>query len=238
MSGLVAALGFLTRLPVGASDRDGLAWYGAAGALIGAAAGGVYLALALVLPAALAALGAVAATIALTGALHEDGLADFCDGLGARSRERALEVMRDSATGSFGMIGLGVVLAGRVMALAALGALAPAALIGAHAASRALMLPVMARGRYLRASGAGSALAGQVRGATLAGGGTGALLATLPLMLATPAGALAALAAATLAAALLARGFLRRLGGYTGDCLGAVQQVAELCFYLGLLAWL
>jgi len=238
MNGLRAALGFLTRLPVGVSGQDGLAWYGAAGALIGAAAGGVHLALALVLPAALAALGAVAAIIALTGALHEDGLADFCDGLGARDPERALEVMRDSATGSFGMIGLGMVLAARVMSLTALGPLAPAALIGAQAASRALMLPVMAHGRYLRASGAGSALAGRAGRGALAGGALAALVAALPLALASPAGALAALAAAALAAALLARGFLSRLGGYTGDCLGAVQQVAELGFYLGLLAWI
>ncbi len=250
------ALQFLTRLPVARLPAFAAAftparmaasprWHPGVGLLIGAAAGLAYWVAAAAWPPALAALAAIAAGLALTGALHEDGLADLCDGLGGGSgggagRERTLEIMRDSRIGAHGAIGLGMALAARATALAALPvAAAPLVLVAGHGASRASMVLALATGRYARARGAGVAVA--------AGPGAGGLafalalgaLALLALGLVLPAaavaGGLAGLAAGHVA---LRAAYERRLGGWTGDCLGAVQQASELGLLLGVLACL
>jgi adenosylcobinamide-GDP ribazoletransferase len=242
------ALQFLTRAPlpadVGYTPARMAAtsrWHPAVGALVGAAAGLVYWIAAQVFPPALAALVATAAGLLATGAFHEDGLADACDGLGGgATRERALEIMRDSRLGTFGAAGLGLMLAGKVLALAALpGALVPLVLVAGHAASRASSVSVIATSRYVRDHGTAKPVA-----EALGSGGLSLALATGGL--AVLATALVAPAAAV-AGGLLGLGlghwamraaFERRLGGYTGDCLGAVQQTSELGFYLGVLACL
>ncbi len=247
-AGLLAlALGFLTRLPVPAPDYAparmalSLRWYPVAGALIGAIAALVWWLAATVLPPALAALLAVAAAILVTGALHEDGLADTFDGLGSgAARERALEIMRDSRIGTFGTLALGVTVATQTLALASLpGAGVPLALVASHGASRAAMVTAVAAGRYARAEGAA--------GAVGAGPGPGglafalacaaALLLALGLVLPPAAilGGLAGLIAGAGAIDLWAR---RRLGGYTGDTLGATQQAGATGLLLGLVACL
>ncbi len=151
------ALGFLTRLPLPAPPGDmaaALRYLPAAGALIGAAAAAVLAAAAAVLPMAPAVLLSIAATCLLTGALHEDGLADTFDAIGAGSRERALEIMRDSRIGTFGALALGLVLALKATALAAMPlGLAAAALVAGHAASRFSCLVVIATSRYVRPTG-------------------------------------------------------------------------------------
>lgn len=241
------AVQFLTRLPVpgglytparmAASPR----WYPAVGLLVGALAGLVFAAAALVFPPLLAALLAVAAGVLVTGALHEDGFADTCDGLGGgATAERALGIMRDSRIGTYGAVGLILMLGAKIMALGALppGATA-AALVAGHAASRASVVVAMATSRYLRAEGAGTATAAGIGGAglgvALATGGLAmlGLLAVLPPLALT--GGIAGLA---LGHGLMRRSFERKLGGHTGDCLGAVQQTGELGLYLGVLACL
>ena len=131
-------------------------YFPAVGAVIGAAGACVLVAAASVLPMAVAVLLSTAATVALTGALHEDGLADTFDGIGAATRERALEIMRDSRIGTYGALGLGLMLAPKVAALAAMPAgLAAAALVAGHAASRLSSVVVVATSRYVRETGAG-----------------------------------------------------------------------------------
>jgi len=237
------ALQFLTRLPVrvdftparmAASPR----WYPAVGIVVGAVTAVIYWGAALMVPPGVAAVLAVVAGVLVTGALHEDGFADLCDGLGGgRTPERAMEIMRDSRLGTYGVLGLGLMVGGKIAILAALPPPAvPLVLVAGHAASRGAMVWVMARSRYLRASGAGAQVAGQVdAGALRVAGGTVAAVALLAL-LAVPFWAVVAGALGLVGGHYaVQRRFEARLGGYTGDCLGAVQQCAEAGFLLGVL---
>lgn len=247
-AGFLLALQFLTRLPVpdpgwtparfAASTR----WHPAAGALIGALVGAVWWAAAALFPPLVAVLAATAFGLWLTGCFHEDGLADACDGLGgAVTRERALAIMKDSRIGTYGAAGLGMMLAGRVAVLVALAPVAPLlwVLVAGHAASRAASVHVIATLPYVRDHGTAKPVADGIgrdglRFALLTGGA-----ALLPLALAAgPLAVLAGLAGLVLGTWAMRRVYARRLGGYTGDCLGATQQCAEIGFYLGLLAWL
>jgi adenosylcobinamide-GDP ribazoletransferase len=237
------ALAFLTRLPV----RERRPWrdldlaasvplFPIVGALIGlAGAIGYALATWLGLPPWPAAAIALATTIWLTGALHEDGLADVADGFGGgRTREDKLRIMRDPRVGSYGVLALGLALLARAGALAALAApwAVGAALVTAGAASRAALSPVMASLPNARAdglaAGAGRPHPLRATAAVL----VAALIAIVLLGQAAPAALLAG-AAGALAVALLAR---RQLAGCTGDVLGAVQQLTEIGVLLGALA--
>jgi adenosylcobinamide-GDP ribazoletransferase len=225
------ALGFLTRLPVGIAEGDlarAARLFPVAGALIGLAGGILYtVALELGLPALLAATLAVGGTILLTGALHEDGLADLADGLGGRgdAAER-LAVMRDSRTGAFGVLALGLSLIARVAALAALPApLGVGALVAAHALGRSGLPLVMAREPYARDDGLAVSAGRPRESDALLAVGLGAVFALLAL--GWIAGILAILLA-TLVTVGIARLARRRLGGQTGDVLGAIEQLAEI----------
>ena len=184
----------------------------------------------LALPMGLAVLLSLAATCALTGALHEDGLADTFDGIGGRDREAALEIMRDSRIGVYGALALGLTLAIKVAALAAMPAgVAAAALVAGHAASRFSVVGVIATSRYVRAAGTGGFTA-----AGLAPDGVAVAAATAALALAVlaavggPGAALAGAGGIAVGHLLARRLFEPRLGGYTGDCLGATQQLGEV----------
>jgi adenosylcobinamide-GDP ribazoletransferase len=237
------ALAFLTRLPV----REPRAWpdldlaasvplFPVVGALIGlAGAIGYALAEWLGLPPWPAAALALAITIWLTGALHEDGLADVADGFGGgRTREDKLRIMRDARVGSYGAIALVLALLARAGALAALAApwAVGAALVAAAAVSRAALPAIMATLPGARADGlaAGAGRPHPLRAAAAVL--VAALIAVVLLGAAAPAALLAG-AAGALGVALLAR---RQIGGYTGDVLGAVQQLAEIGVLLGVLA--
>ncbi|UPY37007.1 adenosylcobinamide-GDP ribazoletransferase [Sediminicoccus sp. KRV36] len=239
---------FLTRVPVPASDvftperlTAATRYYPLIGALIGGVAAGVYALAALVWPPAVAVLLCIAAGIALTGAFHEDGLADMFDGVGGGlTRERALEIMKDSRIGTYGTVALLLALALKAAALAAMPAMTVVlALIGAHALSRFSAVLVIASSRYVRDHGTAKPVADGVSRASLriAGATALALLPALGWGLGVPA-LLLGLAGLCLGHLVMRRVFERKLGGYTGDCLGAVQQASELGFYLGLLAWL
>jgi adenosylcobinamide-GDP ribazoletransferase len=242
------ALQFLTRLPVpdpgftperfAASTR----WHPAAGAVIGALVGLVWWAASWMFPPLVAVLVATAFGLLLTGCFHEDGFADACDGLGGgTTRERALEIMKDSRIGTYGAAGLGMMLAGKVAALAALAPSLPLfwVLFAGHALSRAASVQVIATSAYVRDHGTGKPVADGIgrdglRFALLTGAATLVPLALAAGLFAPAAG----LAGLVLGALTMRSAFERRLGGYTGDCLGATQQCAEIGFYLGLLAWL
>lgn len=245
---LLAAIQFLTRLPVPGFAFDprhlGMAvrWYPLVGALIGLIAALVLVGATHLFPPAVAVLLALGVALLATGGFHEDGLADLFDGLGVMTRARMLEVMRDSRLGSFGALALLTVLALKVAALTAMAAsTAAVALVAGHALGRLSSVLVIATSRYVRDAGTAKPVAdavgpgGLVFAVLTGAGATGvaAMLAGLPVM------ALAAgLAGAAIGHGLARALFERRLGGYTGDCLGAVQQLSETGLYLGVLAWL
>jgi adenosylcobinamide-GDP ribazoletransferase len=242
------ALQFLTRLPlpadVGYTPARMAAtprWHPGVGAVVGALSGLAFALAALLFPPTLAALIATAAGLLLTGAFHEDGLADACDGLGGgATRERALAIMRDSRIGTYGAAGLGLALAAKVLALGALPVAAtPLVLVAGHAASRGSAVAVIASAAYVRDHGTAKPVAEGIGPGglafALATGGLALLAVALALPPATVAGGLLGLGLGHVA---MRSRFERRLGGYTGDCLGAVQQASELGLYLGVLACL
>jgi adenosylcobinamide-GDP ribazoletransferase len=245
------ALQFLTRLPlpadVGWSPARMAAtprWHAGVGLLVGGATGAVFWAGAVLWPPVLAAILATAAGVVLTGAFHEDGLADACDGLGGgATRERALEIMRDSRIGSYGAIGLGLVLGSKVAALTAIGAVSPAvaalALVAGHSAGRGSSVVVIATGRYVRDHGTGKPVSDGIGAGGLAFALATGLGAVFLMSLAVPWVAVAgALVGLVMGHAVMRQWYERRIGGYTGDCLGATQQTSELGLYMGLLACL
>lgn len=239
---------FLTRVPlpveVGftpARMAASQAWLPVVGLAIGAVAAAVLLAAAAVLPPVPAVLLSMAATAALTGAFHEDGLADTCDGIGGGpDPARRLAIMRDSRIGTFGAVGLGLALALKASALAGLApGVAAVALVAGHGASRASAMLVVATSAYVHDAGTGRFTAEGLGARGLVLVGAAGLVAALVLGAAAGPAATATALAGLAAGHLLARSlFERQIGGYTGDGLGATQQLGEVGFYLGLLAWI
>jgi len=244
------ALQFFTRLPIPAWVGFEPAWlqhasryFPLVGCVVAAVAAGVYAAAALVLPAPVAAVLSTAATVYMTGAFHEDGFADTCDGLGGgMTRERVLEIMKDSRVGAYGAIGIVCMLAAKLSSLAMLPpAQAMAALFLAHPLSRLAAASLIWKLEYVRGEGKSKPLAQQMTTIEFGIACAGALLPAAVLLAGgwTSMGTvLAAVLSALLAAVWLGRTFVRRLGGYTGDCLGAVQQLAEALVYVAMLALL
>lgn len=238
------AIRFFTRLPVPAwvghsaeALNRSARYFPAVGLLVGGIGSLVYLGAALLWPQPVAVLLSMAATLYATGAFHEDGLSDTADGLGGGwEKLRILEIMKDSRVGSYGVVAMVLALLGKFTLLSALdGALVPWALLAGHALSRFCATVLLATMDYVRDDLLAKAKplatrlsAGQMLFALLF---VGAALAALPLEKAVAGCLLAALSTLWLAGK-----FKRWLGGYTGDCLGATQQLSEIAFYLGVLA--
>jgi adenosylcobinamide-GDP ribazoletransferase len=232
------ALAFLTVVPVGrvialgpGDVARGAALFPLVGAGVGAAVGGVAVGLSGPLPALAAAAIAVATGAVLTGAMHLDALADAADALGARTREAALEIMRDPRIGSFGVLALTLDLLTKVAALAALtsSGLVLAA-VAAGAASRATA-PVLAVALPpARPGGSGAEFA---RRAGPAAAGAAVALALLVAVAAAGWTGVAICATAAAVATVVGLGARTRFGGVTGDVLGAGVELAETA---GLLA--
>jgi adenosylcobinamide-GDP ribazoletransferase len=237
-----AAVALLTRLPLPKLSQptphgaDAVWAYPLVGAMIGALGGGAYwLAAWLSLPPPLAALCALAVMVVATGALHEDGLADFADGLAGKTPERRLAIMRDHEIGTYGVIALLLSLAIRATAMALIAAPSAvlAALIAAESAGRLAAILVMAGLPPARADGL-SASVGQP-GAGVASVATLLTLAIAWLALSFGAAMLLVVAAGVSAAGI---GFLaqQRLGGQTGDVLGAACQICQCLALMALVA--
>ncbi len=251
------ALQFFTRVPVTgrladwvgyspAMLRASAAHFPGVGWLVGALMSAVFFALLWSLPAAtaapwVAAIGATMVGVLLTGAFHEDGLADLCDGLGGSAdRARALAIMKDSRVGSYGAIALVLALLAKVALLALLaqtGALrAVFVLFAAQVVSRATpLLLIYTMAHVGEADGSKSKpLADSLSSAALFTGGLWAALALLLVVWLYPSAPWWGAVLGALLAALWMRGWLmRRLQGFTGDGLGATQQVSEVLFYFG-----
>jgi adenosylcobinamide-GDP ribazoletransferase len=239
----MVAVQFLTRLPVPAIPDykpwylDGAArYFPAVGLMVGAISAGVLWAASQIWPAPVPAILAVAAGIAITGAFHEDGLADFFDCLGGQTPDARLTIMKDSRLGTFGTLALGVVVALKIAALSALPlAAAMLALLSAHAVARLAALcaiPFMPYAADVQTAKAAPLLAA-IRPGRLA---FAALFAILPLLWLPPANLAVGLLATVAATAVLIRQANRLLGGYTGDVLGAIEQTVEVVLLLSLSA--
>ncbi|CDY74115.1 Cobalamin synthase [Caballeronia glathei] len=240
----LTALGYFTRVPVprwvgfephylSAAAR----YFPLVGLMVGGIGALVYLAALHVFPAGVAVLLSMAATLVVTGAFHEDGLADCADAFGgAYTRDDALRIMRDSRIGAFGAIALVIALALKWQTLAALPPMrAVALMIAAHAASRAFAISYLLTLDYVRAEGKAKPVAQRMSIASFAL----AALCGLPWLF-WPDWRLGCVAVAVLVVVRLAIGryFVRRIGGYTGDCLGFAQQLFELAVYLTGLGWI
>lgn len=234
LADLHLAASFLTRLPlpdpgyVPGGLAPAMRAFPLVGLGLGGLAGGLGALVLAVLPPWPAALVTVLALVLLTGALHEDGLADLADGLGARGdRARRLEVMRDSRIGAYGVLALLFSVGLRAAALASLpgGWTMVGAVAAAAALSRALIPAVMQILPPARPDGLGAGAGTPDAGVAAAAAGLGLLAAILGLGL---GGALAAAALALLLALAVALVARRAIGGHTGDVLGAVQQAAEI----------
>lgn len=253
---LLLAVGFFTRIPVpNFTDfaeeelNHAAKYFPLVGILVGLVAAVAFYVASLLLPQSLAVIVSMAASIYLTGAFHEDGLADSADGLGGGwERERILTIMQDSRLGTYGAIALFLMLFAKFQILNAMHPLVLVlALISAHALSRLAAVWVMRYASYVKFAGKSKPLATTLSGLEL---GVANLFGLLPFVLVLALLILSnhgwqvvvQLILMTMLPVLcvwwwwLAK-IKRWIGGYTGDTLGAMQQMTELMFYLGVLAW-
>ena len=219
--------------PIGGSDIVRASWaLPVVGMLIGLVGALVYwISFHLSLPPLVGAALAVGATMAMTGCLHEDGLADTCDGFGGGDRERRLEIMRDSRIGTYGACALALSLLLRVGALASLAGPGPVALalIAAHAGARATLPLFLRLVPPARPAGL-SADAGRPPESSVAVAGLLGFIALLGSFGA--AGSVVALLLLLAALGCLRWLCLRQIGGQTGDTAGALEQIGEIVILL------
>lgn len=250
------ALGFFTRIPAPnyadfqESDLNYSAkYFPLIGIFVGMVGALSFYLGSLIFPQTVAVLISMASTIYLTGAFHEDGLADSADGLGGGwGRERILTIMQDSRLGTYGAVALFLMLFAKFQTLALLhSTFIPLVLIAGHALSRLCAVWLMATAEYVKSEGKSKPLATKTR---LGGLVVANLFGLLPVLAMTAVLVVSNHSHLTvvkfvlmaflpvLASWLWWRAkLLKNLGGYTGDCLGAAQQITELAFYLGVLAW-
>ena len=241
---ILTALAFLTRIPVpawvGYADaqlNQSVRYFPLIGVLVGAILAGVYSLSVLLWPSALALLLTLVIGVLLTGAFHEDGLADFYDGVfGGLTAERRLEIMKDSRVGTYGVLALLAVLGLKFAALLSAPPVSvPLMLIAGHGLSRAFAVSFIHTHDYARSSGGKVQVVAQ--GLSLPALGLALLIGLLPLLW-LPVRVLWLLPVLLVLRLWLARTLTSKLGGYTGDALGAAQQLSETVFYLGVVALL
>ena len=239
------ALSFLTRIPspqwvdyrpefLNKSSR----YFPLSGLLIGLFAAVVFLLADIIFPQLVAVLLSMIASVLLTGAFHEDGFADVCDGFGGGwESQQVLDIMKDSRLGTYGTVGLGLLLGLKASSLSVMAAESVAfSMLIAHGWSRLVAVSMIVQYPYVRDADESKVrpLANELSLKVFLGVG---VVSMLPLCLWLGVGQLLLLLVVLL---LFRSGFGRylnkRIGGYTGDCLGAVQQVSEVLIYLVLLA--
>jgi adenosylcobinamide-GDP ribazoletransferase len=230
LAGLLGAAQFLTRIPIPLarppSQAECVPWFPIVGTFVGVAVGGVAAGLMEVVPASVAAAVAVLVGVLVTGAFHEDGLADLADSMGGWTAEQRREILKDSRHGSYGVAALCGSIVLRILCVATLGpAVAFAGLVTAHTFGRSAAVGVMIAGRERSTS---SGLAGdsvhQLRARSAA---TGVIAGLAIGVLATGWWAIPLALGAAVGAAVVARIALRALETINGDALGAIEQVGE-----------
>ncbi|MBM4207218.1 MAG: adenosylcobinamide-GDP ribazoletransferase [Gammaproteobacteria bacterium] len=232
------ALSFYTRVPIPAGAKldyaklpEASVYLPLVGWLVGAVAGLCFYVAAQWWNPAAAVILSLTGSLLLTGAFHEDGFADVCDGFGGGyGKERILDIMKDSRIGAYGAIGLILLIGLKISLLSSLPTgIVPFTLLAGHSLSRFAPLYLMYRYDYARreaSKSSASVYSPSMKEISFAG-----VCALLPLM-SLPVSTFLALPAIILIICCLGRYFQRMIGGYTGDCLGACQQTAEAVFYL------
>jgi len=243
-----AAMQLMTILPLRSASAQSPDWlmrsakyFSAAGIIVGLLSALVYFLASIVWNSAIPALLAVATSVLLTGALHEDGLSDTADGFGGgRSTEARLSIMNDSSIGTYGALALGFSFAFRVAALASLPPLfGSCALVGVHAAARFMPIAMFRLLPYARRESAKFNYGGDVPGAgEIVVALFFVILALVPLAYWSVAAVSVGLAAGSLMVVCLCRLSRKLINGYTGDVLGAAEQVFEVGFLIGVAALL
>jgi adenosylcobinamide-GDP ribazoletransferase len=234
----LVAIQFLTRLPVplkSATSEEELgqasAYFPMVGIMVGAAAAAVFLVAQYVFPLPICVFLAIVFATFITNGFHEDGLADTFDGFGGGwTKDRVLEIMRDSRIGAYGSLALIFLVLGKYNFLSSL---PPRQiwrwLIVAHTASRWTILPLSASLPYARADGQGKLVAKQIGVSAIL---IGSVTLLITLLLLPWRAAAAAFVVTVLVTVLCGVYYRRRLNGVTGDCLGATNQLTEVLLYL------
>ncbi|OIQ89765.1 cobalamin synthase [mine drainage metagenome] len=234
------ALGFFTRIPVPrfvdfkeADLNHSAKYFPLVGIIVGVVGALVFWLCDFLLPLEVSVLLSMASTIFLTGAFHEDGLADAADGLGGGwGKEQVLTIMADSRIGSYGAVTLMLALLMKYEVLSyQLVTLIPASIVAGHALSRLCAVLVMYTQNYVKFEGKSKPLATQL---SMNGLMVAAFFGLLPLVF-LPMKFLLAIVPMVFIWLWFSVKIKQRIGGYTGDCLGAMQQLTELAFYIGLL---
>jgi len=237
------ALMFFTRIPcpnwVDHSEEylnKASKYFPVVGIIVGAASAFIFWLSQLVFPAEIAVIFSIVASILVTGAFHEDGFADVCDGFGGGwTKEKILLIMKDSRLGTFGVIGLGLILLLKwsVLKYFPVNTLM-IALVSGHAISRLNAVSLIFTDDYARDDDTSKSkpLATKMSPGELI---FAMLFGIVPLILFANVYVLLVLVPLLFVRWYFSRYFKKWIGGYTGDCLGAVQQVSEIVFYLSLI---
>lgn len=235
---------FYTRIPVpkwvGYSKENlnkATGYFPLVGVVVGAVGGGVFWLAQELLPLPIAIILSMIATILLTGAFHEDAISDFCDGFGGGyTKEQILTIMKDSRLGTYGAIGLVMTLLSRFVLLSNIDpAKMIVVLVSGHALSRLNAVGLIFTSSYVRedASSKSKPIGEKHNSATLV---LALIFGLIPLIL-LPWKSSAFIILALLFTLFFFRRYIHKImGGYTGDMLGALQQISELVFYLVYLA--
>lgn len=241
----LTALSFYTRVPIGNIKgwseemlNKSTRYFPLIGIIVGGVAAIAFWGLNFYLPISIAVILSMVITILFTGAFHEDGFADFCDGFGGGyTPERILDIMKDSRIGTYGTVGLVMILFIKFMALMHIDAARiPLVLISGHAASRIFPVLLIYTSQYARLDATSKTKpVGKADStfsllfALVTGGASMGLLGWQEVVLCV---------AVLITVAYFFRNYIIRiLGGYTGDVLGALQQLCEVFFYLAILGY-
>jgi adenosylcobinamide-GDP ribazoletransferase len=253
----LTALLFFTRIPCSRWVkepqeylRDTSRYFPLVGWVVGGVAAVVFWGAHYIWPSAIAVVLSIIASVLLTGALHEDGFIDVCDGFGSGwNKDRILEIMKDSRIGAFGVLGICLLIALKLAALVSLPAqVVPVAFFAGHSLSRFASISLLCTHEYVRHD-ASSKAKPAVRKMSVAELFFVAVVGIAPLGMSlsfiqlpgqknTVLVILACLVVVWLVRWGIGRYFFHKIDGYTGDCLGAVQQVTETVFYLTLSAFM
>lgn len=238
-----AALLFFTRIPCPKRIKvtqehfsKSARYFPLIGWIVGGFSALAYFSFSFILPQSIAILSSMLFSILLTGGLHEDGLADVCDGFGGGwNKEKILAIMKDSATGVYGAIGIIMVMLFKFSILSESDVTQiPFLLIAAHSISRFVAVTFMYTHNYARANEESKSknVAQKMSFVSLI---IAVLFGITPLLLFNNGFIFLILIPLILTKWLLARYFTKWIGGYTGDCLGATQQISEIVFYVFML---
>ena len=244
---LLTAIVYFTRIPGirnapfdETAQRQALKYFPLIGWLVGAIGALILYLGSLIVPASIAVVGAIIAMLLITGAMHEDGLADSVDAFGGGyDRERILTIMKDSNLGVFGGLALIVTLAMKTLLLLELTALnvglTMLAIMFTQASSRFAVLLIPASLDYVQHSPDSKSRPMVGKRFPVSSVAFSGLIIALPLLFLNDLAYWSGLLVALVASFALSLYFKSRIGGYSGDCLGATQQITELLIYLTLL---